>query len=740
MFRRNQIIFLLTIASLIFTNTVFAGTPKGPDSFQLIASPYTGADNTGDGNTGAPNDLNYFYVGQVFNTKIQINSGGTTAANIWIDYDSSLTTASSLLTGTYFNVWSGQLINPTKNGPTNGRIFSTGAEIPVVPQTGTGIFGFINWRMNRPTAANYNTGSPASLDINTGVIGATTESNISLSGLDTLDGAEDFQFHVWADTVKPYATNPLPGNRATGVAVDSNYVFNLRDSLHGAGNDLGVGTGVNTNAPPGSILVNDGGGDLDYTAFDNYTCSGTWGTNLCAVTLNPSTPSGLAGDTRNWKYNTTYTVKISDFQDRASSAQDQLGDANGPNIMNPVTYIFTTEGDNIAPRVTNSVPNRGGFGGLNTDVVIDLQDRKSYPSGASGVGVDPANCFVTLSSPTFKSTNYDITTAGVSVSPIDFGQRIIINSATDFGQNETVTVSISGCRDYAGNEMTPDSWSFATSDTSAPYVDSKIPADDTIIGASDNISFHIKDSGVGVDLNETVFFVNGVYYTNGGGAGSVTTNGTIISFANSLDFNGGNYAGDTTKVTGVSNDYTFLINPQTEFVAGETVPIIIYAKDGNNNIMSQVVYGVSLGGGVCPVGQIFCGLDAIWNGTQCVGATSESVVLSLGSTPTLQITTSNLSVSQVDGSSVLVSWFSTMKGSSRVVYGSEPATATKNQPNYGYGQSTPEYDTDSIYHAVIVDGLTAGQLYYFSPVTVTGSVEVNGGEVKMAPRFGTQVI
>ncbi|MFH1286996.1 MAG: hypothetical protein ABII02_04600, partial [Candidatus Magasanikbacteria bacterium] len=277
----------LIVLGLFMFQVVYAGTPSGADTFQLLTDKVTGGDNTGDGGTGAPGDLNYYYVGQSFNTTFEIVSGGTSAANIWIDYNSVTTTASNLSTGSYFTTWSGQTLNANARGTGLGRVYSTGANIPVSQSTGSGNFGSISWLMNRPSAANYGESTPETLDINVGTIGLTTESNISLSGVDLLDDEEDFQIHIWADTKKPFAENPSPASAGTGVVVDANYSFDLRDTKNGEGDNTGVGTGVDTTEPPGFILFDDGDGDADYTSYDSFSCSGIWGTNYCATTVNP---------------------------------------------------------------------------------------------------------------------------------------------------------------------------------------------------------------------------------------------------------------------------------------------------------------------------------------------------------------------------------------------------------------------------------------------------------------------
>ena len=104
---------LFTIFYLLFS-AAFAAAPAGDDTFQLLTNTTTGGDNTGDGGTGSGDDLNYYYVGQSINTSIEIKSGGTTASNIEVDYDTATATANSISNGTYFGSYSGSGISTSE--------------------------------------------------------------------------------------------------------------------------------------------------------------------------------------------------------------------------------------------------------------------------------------------------------------------------------------------------------------------------------------------------------------------------------------------------------------------------------------------------------------------------------------------------------------------------------------------------------------------------------------------------
>lgn len=770
------LIVCLAAAAWLLVDPASAAAPTGGAWFQILASPFTGGDNTGDGGTGNSADLNYYYVGQTMTGTMQIYASGTpgtSSANIWVDYASNTVSASGLASGTYFPSWASQSIDPTRFG--SGMIRSTGYRT-TGSSSGVGNFGTANFAFTRPTAANYGSGT-SSLDIVVGTLHATTESNISYSGADLLDSVEDFRFHVWADTRKPFAEDNSPASGTANVAIDVDYLFRLFDTRDGEGgststanNAGGVGTGVNTAAPPGAIAFAPA--HFVPTSYDAYACSGVWGTNACDVTVNPPAPSGMAGDARNWEYNTLYTVTVSGFRDLASASQDQLGDANGPNSMDPKIFTFTTEADTVRPRVVGEIPARGSGGNsASTDITVYVEDRKTYPGGPSGVGLDPASCRFNVSSPSFALTTYSSTHTGVTVASstpsgyvAPYGYSFVINPSVNFAENETVSVSAYGCADTVGNAMVTDNWTFTTADTQPPYVTSTVPSNDQFIAPTGTVAFHLKDDGVGVDLANTVIYVNGTYYTNAGGAGSVTVNGTRITFASSLNFNGGNYAGDTTSRGGTANDYAFVIDPQANFAENGTVTVIVYSRDTSGNLMERVVYAmaVSVSGtlGSCAAGSSYCGAGTAWNGAACVAASGSSYCgtdtswngsLCIGtgggsascpsvggggsSSASLEINITTVNVVQIDGSSALVSWTSNVPGSSRVVFGQKIPLDLGLRPNYGYESSTAEFADDSLYHSVVVDGLENGRLYRFRPLSVMNGREVYGPEVLMAPVY-----
>ena len=100
----------------------------------------------------------------------------------------------------------------------------------------------------------------------------------------------------------------------------------------------------------------------------------------------------------------------------------------------------------------------------------------------------------------------------------------------------------------AANVMTTDSYSFLIGDLIGPYTDGHVPAPGTLgVAPGENIVVHVKDDGIGVDVNTIVMVVNGVQVV--------------------------------PNITGTVKDYTVTYNPNDDFISGETVFITVDAQD-----------------------------------------------------------------------------------------------------------------------------------------------------------------
>lgn len=637
--------FFIAALLLCFGLTAVAAAPSGNHWFQIIAQTYTGSDATGDGGTGDASDFNYYYVGQTFRGTVQIKSTGTTAANIKLTYPTAYLTISNLLAGSYFTEYPS-----TGQATSSGIVRLTGTRMSGV-SSATGTFGYVDFVMGTSSACNYSTTSYQTLSFTTSSDGLGDVSSIAYQGINYLDSKEDFNFHIWADLKNPFATGTNITNTSSSVPVELSYIFALRDTKNGSSSNTGVGTGINTAAGGRTLTFNDGTGATSYLAYASYSCSGTWNTN-CTTTVNPDSPLAITGDTRNWKYNTSYTINVSGYTDRASTAQANAscpGEANGPNSMDASTWTFTTEADTIAPSVSSTSPAAGASGVATTsNVVVEIIDIKA--ANISGEGVSSTSCQIDLNVPSWGGTwiSFNSATSTVTVTPINYGYRYTIDPSSNFAQNETVSARIRNCYDLANNVSSTDpllSWTFATADNDPPYVTPVNPVDKQSIVDTAAIVFNLRDLGVGVSLANTFIYVDGLWWSNAGGSGTIATSGTSIAFATSNNFNGGNYAGDTSGISAIANGYTFTLKKQGAFTTG-SVPIEVFSRDTSNNLMHRYLYGAVAGTATCAsstcydnnccssgttwngltctatLGSAYCGSNTSWNGSLCIGSAS----------------------------------------------------------------------------------------------------------------------
>lgn len=178
------------------------------------------------------------------------------------------------------------------------------------------------------------------------------------------------------------------------------------------------------------------------------------------------------------------------------------------NSMPTVIWSFTTE-DATDPAVIANSPLGPTDVPRDTNIVFDIQD--------TGSGVDLSTLVVTVDG----DTAYDWDglggdpnagfQAGYSGTVVDIGSgtwRVTIDPDALFPNYYSVSVSIAAS-DIAGNAMTPYGWAFQTLDETYPTVTGTSPSG-TGVPRTTPVQFDISDTGLGVDLANTVVTVNGV--------------------------------------------------------------------------------------------------------------------------------------------------------------------------------------------------------------------------------------
>ena len=101
---------------------------------------------------------------------------------------------------------------------------------------------------------------------------------------------------------------------------------------------------------------------------------------------------------------------------------------------------------------------------------------------------------------------------------------------------------------FAANIMPVDSYFFVTIDDVPPYTDGHVPSKGAInIDKTTSVVVHVKDDGLGVDINTITMVVNGVNVN--------------------------------PDITGTKEDYTLTYNPSVDFKEGNQIFVTVEASD-----------------------------------------------------------------------------------------------------------------------------------------------------------------
>ncbi|MBA4321006.1 MAG: hypothetical protein C0412_21665, partial [Flavobacterium sp.] len=364
----------------------------------------------------------------------------------------------------------------------------------------------------------------------------------------------------------------LSGSKITPMSIANQIVSLAEDNTAPVINNCSPILGA-INVPANTSVacdVTDGETGI-YLADTTITVNGVTYTNSVAPTYSTSaitngyritaTPASVL------PYLTVITV--------SGTAKDNAYD-NGPvlarNTGTLAPYTFTTEDDLTAPAISSLNPASGATGvSVSTNITFHIKDL--MPGSYNGMGVDIDTLQITVNATGWGTTVYTKTGANTfSYTGDQFDYAITINPATDFLQNTLVGVQVQADDIHIpGNNLTT-SYSFTTSDTNPPICDTFIPSKgSTTMTVSDNISFHCKDTGVGVNIDQVNTVVDGVTYTKTG----------TSTFS---------YSGD-------SSDYLITVNPTNDFAGQYASEVIINAKDISGNTLNQISYGLATGVG-----------------------------------------------------------------------------------------------------------------------------------------------
>ncbi len=223
------------------------------------------------------------------------------------------------------------------------------------------------------------------------------------------------------DTNAPYTSNFSPTDGSSGVAVDTNISFRVKDYKSNGGVIPGLGVDEDTIV---IVVSSDSLGEL------NYTCSSD---EISCNVSNPNNVLVTIDSAEDFSENETVTVQI--------GASDLHSPAN---VMSTSTYSFTTE-DTAPPTVSDFTPTPNSSGNASsTNISFHLLD------GGSGVAIESLGVYV--DNDYFTAISDEVTITG------DASDYLIeIDPVDNFTEDQAVVVRISA-RDQAStpNYISPN--------------------------------------------------------------------------------------------------------------------------------------------------------------------------------------------------------------------------------------------------------------------------------------------
>jgi hypothetical protein len=467
-----------------------------------------------------------FYVGRCFRTDIAVQTDTLNAnsVDVIIPYSSTYvqpytgsgctTPATAINTNNLFlsypgNSIAGDKIQVTAYDPTGTTPVNTGA----APTDR--VLGHIFWKV-LAASGSFN----MRFDY---TAGSTTDTNMAQQngdGSDVLDSVQNLSLTLADDDDNPTFTNKSPSAGATGVSVTTGISYTFNDAKSG------VNSATLTTKLSGTTKA--------------LTISG------CGLTNSNRVPSCNASvnSVGTLSYATLYTVS-----------------ATGSDVASPSTHQgstfwqFTTEDDTNAPYIQNLSPSGSQVGvPVNTNIVFHVKDYKNQAGVTPGLGVNIASVQVTVTPVGGSPVVYNYTSPGFTYSGTSADYTVTIDPSQNFAQNTVVGVAIEAADMHSPpNTMSTYSYSFTTSDTTAPSISSFQPAQGaTGVDPATNIYFHVADDGAGIDIANTSVVIAGTTYTS---------------------------SNPRFSYTGTPADYAITIDPTSNFSGGQVVSVSIATRD-----------------------------------------------------------------------------------------------------------------------------------------------------------------
>lgn len=458
------------------------------------------------------------------------------------------------------------------------------------------------------TRTNSNRRPQCNVSVPTGTLGTlsyNTTYRVTATGSDVAvpnnTGATFWSFTTEDDTNAPYVQNESPANNATGVAVASNIVFNVKDYK----GNLGVtpGLGVDTSSIQVTVTVGNDAPVVYTSSSPEFSISGIAANRT--VTINPAS---------NFPENTLVTVSV------------EASDLHSPaNVMSTHTYSFRS--------VDTQGPSLSGFSPAQNATTATADTNISFTASDAGAGVNINNTTVTVEGVAYTYISPQFSYTGNSGSYI-----ITINPTSNFSGGQVVDVTIA-TRDLASptpNQVST-SYSFTVANNCVTCsVDGEDPERFTqSADLDDTIVFHVKDTSAGINEDS-------IRITLIGSGSAIGTNPLVLTGSSPL-----------VNIAGTSADYTVTITLTDIIEENIAYSIMIEATDINGLDMSTVAYtfmnlNVGSGGGSSSSAASSSSSAVSCPACNCPAVTStDEEVQSGGGRRTTQTTIDNLNSSEL---------------------------------------------------------------------------------------------
>ena len=477
---------------------------------------------------------NTFYVGRCVRVDIYLNTSifNTNGADVEINYDNTnaqvvqsncSTAATTIYSDALFNAYPG-----AGNSVTLSKIYLSAYNNPgVSTNTSYGLYGHFFLLVSAESAdydLTFQYTPESTIDTNLAETGG--------DGSDILASVENLELIFASDGDSPDITGQSPASGATSVYVSSTVSFNADDAMGGV------------NSSTITARMKEAGGSYYSQTVSAGTVLSTNQNRYYQYPVTFSPNSSVKTNSGYYAYNTVYTVE--------AAASDLASPAHAVTE----SWSFTTEDDSAAPYLSDIFPANSATGvSVSANISFRVKDYKSNGGVIPGLGVSTAAISVQVSSPSLGSETYTCSSGVVACDDADVNNVLVtINPPVNFAEDETVTVQVdAGDLHAPANSMATQSFSFSTADTGLPAISSLSPANNSYGNAvGTNVSFHLVDTGAGVDISSLQVYLNDTSYT---------ADSQALAF------------------TGDSSNYLITINPAGDFTDNTAVVVRVSVRD-----------------------------------------------------------------------------------------------------------------------------------------------------------------